>query len=90
MVIAPELKIRNAAALHSSFAAELESGTGPLRVDLGGVEAIDAAGIQLLVSAQSAAEAAGRRFELQAASEVVDRALTLVGLADRFGRPARY
>ena len=90
MVIAPELKISNAADLHAAFAAEIASSSGPVTVDLGGVEALDAIGIQLLVAAQIAAEAAGRRFEVQAASEVVDRALALMGLADRFGRPSLY
>ncbi|HYD76200.1 STAS domain-containing protein [Ramlibacter sp.] len=71
--------IYEAVELRRQLLDALEAGRG-LALDLGGVDEIDTAGIQLLVLAQREAHLAGQRSEVVAASAPVREALDLCGL----------
>jgi anti-anti-sigma factor len=61
-------------ALHTAIA----TGTGPLIVDLAGVELLDATGLGVLVGSHRRARLAGRRLVLRDASPRVARLLWLI------------
>jgi anti-anti-sigma regulatory factor len=74
------LEIRDVDTDHRVLAQALEAGK-PLRIDLGAVRAVDAAGIQLLLALKQDALRRGIPIEFRGHSAAVRRALALLGLA---------
>lgn len=71
--------IYESVGLHRQLVEALQAGLG-LEMDLGEVDEIDTAGVQLLVLAQRDARLAGQRCRVVAASAPVREALDLYGL----------
>jgi anti-anti-sigma regulatory factor len=74
------LEIRDVDAGHRMLLQVLEAGT-PLRIDLGGISAVDAAGIQLLLALKQEGMRRGIPIEFCGNSAAVKHALALLGLA---------
>jgi anti-anti-sigma factor len=74
------LEIRDVDAGHRTLLRMLEAGT-PLRIDLGAISAVDAAGIQLLLAFKQEGMRRGVPIEFCGNSAAVKRALALLGLA---------
>jgi anti-anti-sigma regulatory factor len=74
------LEIRDVDADHRVLAQALEAGT-PLRIDLGGIGAVDAAGAQLLLALKQEGMRRGIPIEFRGDSAAVRHALALLGLA---------
>mgnify|MGYP001165082653 FL=1 len=62
----------------------VESDRNAIQLDLGQVESIDTAGIQLLVSCRNSALARGKTFIITSMSETVREALQISGLRQIF------
>jgi anti-anti-sigma regulatory factor len=73
------LEIRDVDAGHRMLVLMLEAGT-PLRIDLGAISAVDAAGIQLLLAFKQEGMRRGIPIEFCGSSAAVKRALALLGL----------
>lgn len=82
-----ELTIYRAAEL-KPLLVPLPAGDGAIELDLGAVDEIDTAGLQLLLLARREAAAASRAFRLTARSRAVDEALSLLNLNAEFGSAA--
>jgi anti-sigma B factor antagonist len=74
------LEIRDVDADHRMLTQALEAGT-PLRIDLGGISAVDAAGVQLLLALKQEGMRRGIPIEFRGDSAAVKHALALLGLA---------
>jgi ABC-type transporter Mla MlaB component len=74
------LEIRDVDAGHRMLVQALEAGM-PLRIDLGGIGAVDAAGVQLLLALKQEGLRRGIPIEFHGDSAAVKHALTLLGLA---------
>jgi ABC-type transporter Mla MlaB component len=74
------LEIRDVDGGHRMLAQALEAGT-PLRIDLSGIGAVDAAGVQLLLALKHEGMRRGIPIEFRGDSAAVKHALTLLGLA---------
>jgi anti-sigma B factor antagonist len=71
--------IGQAAELHTQLMGALQSGE-PVTLDLSGVEAIDSAGVQLLLSWRATLSERGMPVGLMGVSATVRSALTVYGL----------
>lgn len=78
-----DLRIQSASALRDRLLAALD-GTGVLRLQGGGVERIDTAGLQLLVAAAQDATQRGRELRLVAPSAPLAEGIERLGLEDFF------
>lgn len=83
MRIEGEMNIYRAAELRDALLAEM-AGEGELLLELDAVDTMDTAGVQLLLAARRAAEAAGRKLALVSPSADVLQALATLGLDQRF------
>lgn len=79
MAEAAEWTIPYAAELHTQLLGRLQTGE-PLTLDLSGVESIDSAGIQLLLSLRASLREREQALTLSGASPVVRSALDVYGL----------
>jgi anti-anti-sigma factor len=80
-----ELDLAGAEALVSRL-VELGSATpGPVRLNLGGLVFMDSSGLQALLDAKAALEAAGRRLVVVTASEPVTKVLEMTGMDKPLG-----
>ncbi|MCU0969578.1 MAG: STAS domain-containing protein [Rubrivivax sp.] len=78
----PELTVVHAAARRETWLAALVATPGePIALDLGGVQEIDSAGVQLVLALQRHAAAGGRALACSAASAEVRAAFETFGLA---------
>lgn len=82
-----ELTIYRAAELRQTLLGVLEGQPDGLDIDLAAVTEIDSAGVQLLMAAKRAAQAAGHPLSLSNHSEAVVDVLELLNLAAFFGDP---
>lgn len=80
-----ELTIYRAAEIKPVLMAALSDSPEGLEIELSGVTEIDSAGIQLLMAAKLAAQAAGGFFALKDQSEAVVDALEMLNLTAFFG-----
>ena len=74
------LDVRAAADVRLRLADAVDAGEGELVLDLTGVEAVDATGLGVLVSAHRRAQRAGRTLVLEDPPPPVDRLLMLTRL----------
>ncbi len=81
-----ELTIRTAAQVHEQLQQALAEGHHAL--DLSRIEAIDSAGVQLLLAARRSLVNGGMGLHIQGASQPVQELLTLYGLRDAFAPAA--
>ncbi len=81
-----DLRIQSATALRDRLLAALD-GTGPLRLQGGGVARLDTAGLQLLVAAAQEAARRGRELRLAAPSAPLAEGIERLGLHDFFPLP---
>jgi anti-sigma B factor antagonist len=72
------LDVTGAATARDALHTAIATGTGPLIVDLAGVELLDATGLGVLVGSHRRARLAGRRLVLRDASPRVARLLWLI------------
>jgi anti-anti-sigma regulatory factor len=77
------LEIRDVEADHRLLVEALAAGK-PLSIDLKGVMAVDAAGVQLLLALKQEGMRRGLSVEFHGHSPAMARALTLLGLAPDF------
>lgn len=82
-----EMTIYNA-ALNFQQLKELIAKRVPVNLDLSRVTEIDSSGLQLLLYAQTEADAHGLDFRIGATSEAVDDMFSLLFLRRTFGLPA--
>ena len=75
--------------LVKSLIEMVESDRNSIQLDLGQVESIDTAGIQLLVSCRNSSLARGKTFIIQSMSETVREALQISGLQQIFENPEK-
>ncbi|WP_395702306.1 lipid asymmetry maintenance protein MlaB [Aquabacterium sp.] len=86
--ITGEMTIYRAAELKPLLLQALADGDGaPIEIDLAEVSEFDAAGLQLLMAAKTAATAAGRALRLQGHSPAVLDVFELLDVAAFFGDP---
>jgi anti-anti-sigma regulatory factor len=74
------LEIRDVDAGHRTLLQALEAGM-PLRIDLGGISTVDAAGVQLLLALRQEGIRRGIPIEFRGQSAALERALALLGLS---------
>jgi anti-anti-sigma regulatory factor len=79
--LAARMSIAQSIDLHRTLTACLASGA-PLLIEGGGVEQIDTAALQLLVSAWLGATKRGIECRWQGASQALRRSATLIGVAE--------
>lgn len=81
--IAGELNIQSAGGVHRTLVEALAGGdqADECRVDLSGVDACDAIGLQLILSARKSARRMNRPFTVTAMSPVVAEAAAAIGLS---------
>jgi anti-sigma B factor antagonist len=77
ITLAGRLDVIGAAAARDALHTAVAAGTGPLVVDLSGVELLDATGLGVLIGSHRRARAAGRRLVLRDAAPRVARILWL-------------
>lgn len=82
-----ELTIYHAGELRQALLGDAAAMTGVHTLDLSAVEEFDTAGLQVLLMARRAADAAGGRLQLRAHSEAVREVIDRYGLAAHFGDP---
>ncbi len=75
-----DLSIRNTEDLHRRFSTALEAGGGMV-VDFAGVEACDAAALQLICSVSKTAARRGQGFRVTALAPAIEEAAAAIGLA---------
>lgn len=75
-----ELTVVAAVAVRERIAGLLQSSTEPATLDLAAVEAVDSAGIQLLLSARRSAASRGTALRFSGAPAVVVDALRVFGV----------
>ena len=80
LVLSGDLTARTASDLRAAVYAALDAGVGDLVVDLRSVDAVDATGLGLLVSAHRRAGRQGRRLVLRNVPASLDRLLTATRL----------
>lgn len=81
MVLGPELTVAHAAPCRAGLLARLDAAANAWPgVDLGGVEAIDSAGVQLLLALHRELAERGQPWQVTAASPAVHEVLRLYGL----------
>jgi len=85
LVVSGELDAFTAEQVSHHVARARTSGCVHVRMDLGGVSFIDAAGVGLLVRLRRTARSSDQTLEVVAASEFVRRLCTLLGLAEVVG-----
>ncbi len=86
LCIEGELTIYRAAELKQALLEALQQ-CEELDIDLSAVSEIDTAGIQLLIAAKKAAQAAGKALRLNALSDAVIEVFALLDLGGYFGDP---
>lgn len=86
LAVSGELDISGVDEFLARAGALLESGTGPIGVDLAGVTFIDSSGLGALVRLQKAATAEKRGLRLLEVPRPVARILELTGLTDLFSQ----
>jgi anti-anti-sigma factor len=77
VTLAGRLDVTGASAAREALHAALEAGTGPLVVDLAGVELLDATGLGVLIGTHRRARRDGRQLVLRDAAPRVARLLWL-------------
>jgi anti-sigma B factor antagonist len=77
-----ELDLDGAPILLTEVRQQLMSGAEVIEIDAAALSFIDSAGLHAILSARAAAQAAGRRFRVGAASTHVVRIVELTGLSD--------
>lgn len=80
VVLSGRVDASSVSAYRSSLHAAVETGVGPLVIDLAAVDIIDATGLGMLVGTQQRAEQAGRRLLLRDVPPRVARLLRLTHL----------
>jgi anti-anti-sigma regulatory factor len=78
------IDITQVGELKAKMAAALDAGGGILHVEVGEVQTVDAAGVQLLVALNNEVAKRGRILSWQGRSEALRRAITLLGFAAEF------
>ena len=82
LVVRGELDLVTAPVLARHLQGAVARGRELVEVDLADVSFMDVRGVNALIEAQAALEAAGRRLALHAPSDGVRRTLELCGVAD--------
>lgn len=82
-----EITIYRAAEIRQTLLAALEDSAQGLDIDLAAVTEIDSAGVQLLMAAKRAAQAAGHPLSMSNHSAAVVDVLEVFNLAAFFGDP---
>ena len=75
--------------LFKSLSELVESDRNSIQLDLGQVESIDTACIQVLVSSRNSALASGKTFIIQSMSDTVREALQISGFHQIFENPEK-
>lgn len=78
--IGTHLDVRNVGLVRTTVHRAIDSATGDVVVDMGGVELVDAAGLGMLTAAHLRAERAGHRMVLRHCSDDVRRLLAVTHL----------
>jgi phospholipid transport system transporter-binding protein len=87
----PEVANLGAAAdLAETFHAQVEAGTGTVRVDGSALKVYDTSTVALLLQLRRQAQAAGRPFELQAPPAKLVQLAQLYGVEELLGSPASH
>jgi len=80
VVAVGEVDAASAPWLDEAISVAVSSGAGAVVLDLGGVTFLDSSGLRVLTAAVTEAERVGQRVAVSAASQVVERVLSMTGL----------
>lgn len=82
--VGPELNIVHAAETRQSWLSLIEPAHQVIEVDLSGVQEMDSAGLQLLLSLSKSSMQEGKQLQLIKPSRVVREVIELFDLGDHF------
>ena len=85
LAIQGEIDFGNVAALRARLSELIRSGTGPLTIDLSGVDFVDSTTIGVLIQAKKRLEQSGRELRMIQPKPSVRRVFELAGLVDFLG-----
>jgi len=80
LILAGRLDVSTVASYRRTLHAAVDQGTGPVTLDLAGLEQLDATGLAMLLGTARRAEAAGRALVLRNVPPRVSRLLRLTRL----------